>query len=288
MSKVVVPISNVLAVNSNKLFSLTKMTLMLKEPLSGFQPVQSILLEIVAMLLKLIEQSRDPWDILDRCPVLFPDASVIFALIKEIVGKSSLDKIDIQGVISILPDKDQECTTCMEKLHESESDSHKICSCCGKILCSSCFCQWKDACLKNPDPIRRKVTCPSCRNDLFGLSLELRRSHNTDCWALIVFAIIFGQDFKSFHEYEKKHKNADGFQDPAILDKIWRVLLRKERELRFCRIDMGKIEVLTLRGSVVAADGAADGAADVAADVAADRAADMAADGASNEAAMYD
>jgi hypothetical protein len=105
---------------------------------------------------------------------------------------------------------------------------------------------------------------------------------NTECWASIVFALIFGKDFKSFHELQDMRKDADGFPDPAILDEIWLRLHQKRRELMLSQASLGQIEILTFRAADVAADGDAS-ASGAAADGDATDAANS-----STEAAMYD
>ena len=259
----------------------TRITEMLLETLSGFQPLQDIIPGVLAMLLELIDLSRNPWLILQSdSAVLVPDAMVIFVAIIGFIENSPLAQIDIQDIMSVFnPAKvhlaSHECISCGESVSESESISHRICSFCGNILCSSCFLRWTTTCLQNLDPMKRKVTCPTCRNQLFGLSLQSRMIPNTECWASIVFALIFGKDFKSFYELQDRRKDADGFPDPAILDEIWRLLHQKKRELMFPSFDLGQIQVLTFSGAAAAVDAAAvDGSA---------------VDGASStEAAIYD
>lgn len=263
------------------MYCFTRITAMLLEPLSGFQLLQDIIPDVLAMLLELIDQSQNPWHFLQSdSAVLVPDAMVIFVAIIGFIEKSPLARIDIQDIMSVFNPvgvhlASHECSSCLESVSESESISHRICSSCGNILCSSCFSRWRSTCLQQMNPMKRQITCPTCRNILFGQSLQSRMIPNTECWASIVFAIIFGKDFKSFHELQESRKDADGFPDPAILDEIWRLLRRKERELRLASFHLGNIQVLTFRGAAGAADVAVDG------DTA--RAADS-----STEAAMYD
>jgi hypothetical protein len=265
----------IFAFDLSGIIAFTRITAMLLETLSGFQPLQDIIPGVLAMLLELIDQSRNPRRILQSdSAVLVPDAMVIFVAIMGFIENSPLAQIDIQDIMSVFnPAKvhleSHECISCAESVSESESISHMICSFCGNILCSSCFLRWRTTCLQQMNPMKRKITCPTCRSQFFGLSLQSRMIPNTECWASIVFALIFGKDFKSFHELQERSKKADGFPDPANLDEIWGLLHQEKRKLMFAKFDLGRIQVLSFHGAAGAA-----GAADVAADVAADAAAD--------------
>jgi hypothetical protein len=280
----------IFALDLLRINAFTRITAMLLESLSGFQTLQDIIPGVLAMLLELIDQTRNPWRILQSdSAVLVPDAMVIFVAIIGFIENSPLAQIDIQDIMSVFnPAKvhlaSHECISCGESVSESESISHRICSSCGNILCSSCFSRWRTMCLQQMNPMKRQITCPSCRNELYGLSLQSRMIPNTECWASIVFALIFGSDFKSFHKLQDRRKDADGFPDPEFLDEIWRLLHQKKRELMLSQASLGQIEILTFRGAA----GAADAAADVAADVAAADGDATDAANSSTEAAMYD
>jgi hypothetical protein len=282
----------------NVAFGFTKITRMFWKPLSDFQPLKSILPGLLEKLIELLKQSQNPRGFMERNARLVPNAMVIFVAIVDYIEKSPLAQMDIRDIMTLYPPaqgyfESDECLSCMEKLSDCVRLTHtiKVCALCGGFMCSPCFETWKASCLQKLDPMKRRVTCSSCRDPTFDTNLYSCKLQNIECWASIVFAITFGKDFKSLSESEKSRKDADGLPDPAFLREIMHCLY-KNKKMMFPRqplFQMVSFRRAAVRAAVVAADGASDGAADgaavVAAVVAADGAADRAADGAADRAA---
>jgi hypothetical protein len=227
---------------------LTVVVSMLKEPLSDFQHVREVMPELLGMLIDLIKKSIFQ----ETRVVLFPDVTVIFIAIKQFVEESSLAQFDIQDVCSKISAvrahlETHACTTCMEQIRESECSFHKMCGLCGNIVCNGCFLSWKSVCLEKA---KRQVTCPTCRSHVFGQSLQDRLNPNAICWAAILFAIIFGEDFKASFLSEQKKLDSDSFPDLSVLEDTLKFLRRKLWDLRLSHSEFRQVQCLTFHGSI--------------------------------------
>ena len=248
--------------NPGRALALTKVVAMLLKPLSDFQPILELLPDILEMLIELIKKSQFQ----ETRVVLYPNTAVLLFSIKQFIEKSSLAQLDIQDVyqnpsVRVHVEKNS-CTTCMEQISESECSLHKMCSLCGNIVCNGCFLRWESMCLSKA---KRQVTCPTCRTPVFGQRLQDRSNSNALCWAAIVFAVIFGEDFKASFLRAQKNLDSDGFPDLSVLGDMLKFLRRKLWDLRFSHSEFRQIQCLTFRGSAgdgsVADGSVADGSA---------------------------
>jgi hypothetical protein len=231
---------------------------MLKDQLSDFQTLRDLLPDLLRMLIALIKQSLYQ----ETRVVLYPDVTVLFIAIKQFVEESSLAQFDIQDVCSKISAVrahlvGTECITCFEKIGISECCSfHKMCGICGILICNECCLSWS-VCLQKEKKLQ---SCPGCRSHDFGQSLQDRLNSNAIQWAAIVFAIIFGEDFKtSFLSQQEKLQH--GFPDLSVLEDMLKFLRRKLWDLQFSQSENRQIQCISFRGSVVdssVANGSAD------------------------------
>jgi hypothetical protein len=236
-----------LSFNPKSVMDLKNVVAILLGPLKDFPPLLDLLPDLLRMLIDLIKQSLFQ----ENRVVLYPDIAVLFVAIKQFIEKSSLAQWDIQDVYKIPSVRahleTHACTTCMEQIRESKCSLHNMCYLCGNIVCNECFLSWESVCLKKA---KRQVTCPTCRTPVFGQRLQDRSNSNSLCWAAIVFAVIFGEDFKASFLSEQKKLDRDSFPDLSVLGDMLRFLRRKLWDLRFSHSEFRQIQCLTFRGSV--------------------------------------
>jgi hypothetical protein len=234
--------------NPESAMRLTNLVKTLLVPLSDFQPLLDLLPDLMRMLIDLIKES--PFQ--ETSVVLYPNVTVLFIAIKQFVEESSLAQFDIQDVCSKISAVrahlvGTECITCFEKIGISECCSfHKMCEICGILICNECCLSWS-VCLQKEKKLQ---SCPGCRSHVFGQSLQDRLNSNAISWAAIVFAVIFGEDFKASVLSEQKKLDSDGFPDLSVLEDTLKFLRRKLWDLRLSHSEFRQVQCLTFHGSI--------------------------------------